>query len=357
MGGDLIALRKVAKSFAGGVRALDSVSLTVRENEFFTLLGPSGCGKTTLLRVIAGFEFPDSGGVFLDGEDISAAPPEKRPVNTVFQNYALFPHMTVLENVAFGPEMRGASRQSALRDARKMLDLVVLSDFGERRPAQLSGGQQQRVALARALANQPRVLLLDEPLSALDLKLRKAMRAELKRLQQETGVTFIFVTHDQEEALAMSDRVAVMDGGRVRQIGAPSEIYEYPADRFVADFIGEANLLYGRATTDGENIRILLDGGATLILRGRKPTAEGKVALAFRPERVRLTRTAKGENQLPAKITAAVYQGDRIRYEARLECGKTVAALEPCLHGEARFAPGDSVFVALDGEFARILPR
>ena len=192
MNGDLIELRNVAKCFAGGARALDEVSLTVRENEFFTLLGPSGCGKTTLLRIIAGFEFPDSGGVFLDGEDIAAAPPEKRPVNTVFQNYALFPHMTVLENAAFGLEMRGKSREDARREAQKILDVVALGDFAARRPSQLSGGQQQRVALARALANHPRVLLLDEPLSALDLKLRKAMRAELKRLQRETAITFIF---------------------------------------------------------------------------------------------------------------------------------------------------------------------
>lgn len=357
--GDLIELRNVAKSFAGGARALDSVSLAVRENEFFTLLGPSGCGKTTLLRVIAGFEFPDSGGVFLDGEDIAGAPPEKRPVNTVFQNYALFPHMTVLENVAFGLEMRGASRESAAREAQKMLDLVVLDGFGGRRPAQLSGGQQQRVALARALANRPRVLLLDEPLSALDLKLRKAMRAELKRLQRETGVTFIFVTHDQEEALAMSDRVAVMDGGRVRQIGAPSEIYEYPADRFVADFIGEANLLNGRvAVSDGENVRIILDGGATLTLRG-EASAEGEITLVVRPERVRLTKSAADEeNRLTGRVAEASYQGGRIRYVARLECGGTVAALESCGgDSSARFAPGDIVRVVMDEEFARILPR
>ncbi len=353
---NLIQLREVVKCFAADIRALDAVSLTVRENEFFTLLGPSGCGKTTLLRIIAGFEFPDSGAVLLDGADISGAPPEKRPVNTVFQNYALFPHMTVLENVAFGLEMCGASRAAAAREAQKMLELVMLDGFGARRPAQMSGGQQQRVALARALANRPRVLLLDEPLSALDLKLRKAMRAELKRLQRETGVTFIFVTHDQEEALAMSDRVAVMGGGRVRQIGAPDEIYEHPADQFVADFIGEANLLSGRVTAcaDG-NAHVRLHGGAVLVVHGAGDAA-GEVALAIRPERVALMPAAAGENCLDGRITETVYQGDTTRYKARLDGGELVAALELSAPGAARFAPGDRVGVALNGAFLRILP-
>ena len=359
MNNGLIELQNIVKSFGDGARALNSVSLTVRENEFFTLLGPSGCGKTTLLRIIAGFEFPDSGGVLLDGENIAGAPPEKRPVNTVFQNYALFPHLTVLENVAFGLEMRGASRQDAARDAQKMLDLVVLGDFGARRPAHLSGGQQQRVALARALANHPRLLLLDEPLSALDLKLRKAMRAELKRLQRETGVTFIFVTHDQEEALAMSDRIAVMNRGQVRQIGAPSEIYEYPADQFVADFIGEANLLQGCVTAvkDGR-AHVRLDGGAMLIvpIAPAAAVATGEeIVLAVRPERVKLTTSATAEYALPGRITETAYQGDRIRYEARLESGGAVAAMET--GATPRFATGDPVGVLLDGDFARILPQ
>lgn len=357
MDGNLIELRNIEKCFAVGVRALDGVSLAVRENEFFTLLGPSGCGKTTLLRVIAGFEFPDSGEVLLDGADIAGAPPEKRPVNTVFQNYALFPHMTVLENVAFGLEMRGTARAAAAKEAQKMLELVALKDFGARRPAQLSGGQQQRVALARALANHPRVLLLDEPLSALDLKLRQAMRAELKRLQQETGVAFIFVTHDQEEALAMSDRVAVMDGGRVRQIGAPDEIYENPASRFVADFIGETNLLPGLVTAcAGGQVHVLLDGGATLVVHGADAGVGGAVVLSIRPERVALRETAAGGNCLPGRIAGRTYRGGTTRYEVRLEGGGVAAAVELGGGAAARFAPGDKVGAVLDGNFLRILP-
>ena len=237
-----ISIRHAVKRY-GTVTALHGVSIDIADNEFFTLLGPSGCGKTTLLRMLAGFEDVTEGEILLFGEKIASLPPEKRPVNTVFQQYALFPHLTVLENVAFGLKMKAVSLTERTARARKMLDLVHLSDFADRKPAQLSGGQQQRVALARALAPQPKVLLLDEPLSALDLKLRQAMRVELKALQEETGITFIFVTHDQEEALAMSDRIAVMSSGQVQQIGTPREIYEAPVNRFVASFIGESNFL------------------------------------------------------------------------------------------------------------------
>ncbi|HSH41568.1 MAG TPA: spermidine/putrescine ABC transporter ATP-binding protein, partial [Arenicellales bacterium] len=236
----------VSKTFGSGtdeVHALREVTLDVRENEFFTLLGPSGCGKTTLLRLIAGFEEPSAGHIELHGRTLTGLPPYRRPVNTVFQNYALFPHLSVARNVSFGLEMLGTDKAQIDRRVREMLELVRLSDYGNRTPAQLSGGQQQRVALARALANHPKVLLLDEPLSALDLKLRKEMQLELKRLQSETGITFIFVTHDQEEALTMSDRLAVMDDGRLLQVGTPGEIYEHPATRFVADFIGDTNFL------------------------------------------------------------------------------------------------------------------
>jgi spermidine/putrescine transport system ATP-binding protein len=236
----------VTKVFGVGpdaVRALDNVSVTIRENEFFTLLGPSGCGKTTLLRLIAGFELPTSGDILLEGQSVADQPPYHRPVNTVFQSYALFPHMTVSENISFGLEMRGASRTDAKRTVDEMLALVQMSGLGGRRPAQLSGGQQQRVALARALANHPKVLLLDEPLSALDLKLRQGMRTELKALQKRTGITFIFVTHDQEEALTMSDRIAVMSKGQIQQLGSALDVYERPVNRFVADFIGDTNFL------------------------------------------------------------------------------------------------------------------
>ena len=241
-----VEAKGVTKVFGAGqdaVRALDGVSVTIRENEFFTLLGPSGCGKTTLLRLIAGFEFPTEGEILLYGEDIAPLPPFKRPVNTVFQNYALFPHMTVAQNIGFGLEMLGKPKAEVAARVTEMLQLVRMEELRNRKTSQISGGQQQRVALARALAPQPKVLLLDEPLSALDYKLRKDMQIELKRLQNETGITFIFVTHDQEEALTMSDRIAVMSKGHILQVGSPREIYDHPAERFVANFIGETNFL------------------------------------------------------------------------------------------------------------------
>ena len=244
----LVRVESVSKTFGSGpgaVKALDDVSLTLLSNEFFTLLGPSGCGKTTLLRLLAGFEHPDTGAILLDDKHIVDDPPNRRPVNTVFQSYALFPHLTIEENVAFGLERQGRRGAEVKARVAAMLHLVRLDALAKRRPDQLSGGQQQRVALARALAPAPRLLLLDEPLSALDLKLRRGMQAELKRIQRETGITFVLVTHDQEEALSMSDRIAVMEHGRVLQLGAPDEIYERPNCRFVADFIGEANVLPG----------------------------------------------------------------------------------------------------------------
>ena len=368
----MIELQHISKNFGVDVVALKHVSFTVAENEFFTLLGPSGCGKTTLLRIIAGFEFPDSGGVLLDGGDIAQLPPEKRPVNTVFQNYALFPHMNVLQNVAFGMEMRGIDRVEAADSARRMLSQVMLDDFAERFPAQLSGGQQQRVALARALINRPRVLLLDEPLSALDFKLRKTMRIELKRLQRDTGITFIFVTHDQEEALALSDRIAVMRDGEVRQIGAPMDVYEKPADRFVADFIGETNFLAGRVeagagdgagdgtggagdgagdSTDGDSsransLRVTLGDGSTVTARSQNANAadlRGAVTLAIRPERVALSAAAT-PGGVAGAIDEVVYQGNTTRYQITLQSGDRIAALETnAAAATAQFAAGDRV--------------
>ena len=241
-----VEARGVTKIFGTGqegVRALDDVSVAIRQNEFFTLLGPSGCGKTTLLRLIAGFEQPTSGEILLKGSPVEHLPPYQRAVNTVFQSYALFPHMTVAQNISFGLEMRGAAKEKVGSVVEEMLALVKMTGLGGRRPSQLSGGQQQRVALARALANHPEVLLLDEPLSALDLKLRQEMRSELKNLQRRTGITFVFVTHDQEEALTMSDRIAVMSKGKIQQLGAPLDIYERPVNRFVADFIGDTNFV------------------------------------------------------------------------------------------------------------------
>ncbi|MCJ1883373.1 ABC transporter ATP-binding protein [Pseudomonas sp. LA21] len=281
-----------------GLKALDDVSLEIRANEFFTLLGPSGCGKTTLLRLIAGFEQPSSGSIRLYGDAMEGLPPFKRPVNTVFQSYALFPHMTVAENIAFGLEMQGKSRNDIDATVQKMLDLVRLPDVGKRRADQLSGGQQQRIALARALASRPKVLLLDESLSALDLKLRKEMQIELKRLQHETGITFIFVTHDQEEALTMSDRIAVMSRGKVMQIGTPTEIYEAPVNRLVADFIGETNFLEGESSGDG----VRLPDGQVL---PAATTLPGKVTLAIRPERTELAQ----DGQLEGVVENIVYVG------------------------------------------------
>ena len=287
-----------------GHLALDTVSLEIRDNEFFTLLGPSGCGKTTLLRLIAGFEQPSAGVIRLYGEPMQDLPPFRRPVNTVFQSYALFPHMTVAQNIGFGLEMQGKPKTEIAATVEKMLALVKLPDVGNRRADQLSGGQQQRIALARALASRPRVLLLDESLSALDLKLRKDMQIELKRLQAETGITFIFVTHDQEEALTMSDRIAVMSKGRILQVGTPNEIYERPLNRTVADFIGETNFLEADPFAGGAR----LADGQVLSLAGMPES--GRITLAIRPERVSLTDSGN----LAGEVEEVVYIGTDTLY-------------------------------------------
>jgi spermidine/putrescine transport system ATP-binding protein len=258
-----IELESVVKRF-GGANAVDGVSLSIAEGEFFSLLGPSGCGKTTTLRMIAGFVEPDEGRILLHGNDVTAVPPNKRPVNLVFQQYALFPHMTVYDNVAFGLSVKRVPRREHGDRVNEILRVVALEGYEKRRPRQLSGGQQQRVALARALVNRPAALLLDEPLGALDVKLRRHMQLELKRIQHELGTTFVYVTHDQEEALAMSDRIAVMNGGLVEQVGSPREIYETPASAFVADFVGTVNVLDldgGSVSVRPERIRILREGG------------------------------------------------------------------------------------------------
>jgi len=255
-----IELENVRKAFGGPAAAVDGVSLAIAEGEFFSLLGPSGCGKTTTLRMIAGFVAPDEGRVLLHGEDVTTVPPNRRPVNMVFQQYALFPHMTVYDNVAFGLKMAHVPRAEHRERVADILRVVALEGYERRRPRQLSGGQQQRVALARALVNRPAALLLDEPLGALDVKLRRHMQLELKRIQHELGTTFVYVTHDQEEALAMSDRIAVMSDGRVEQLGTPREIYEHPASAFVADFVGTVNVI-GDVSVRPERIRILRDGG------------------------------------------------------------------------------------------------
>ena len=316
-----VEARGVSKVFRGppDVRALDNVSVTIRKNEFFTLLGPSGCGKTTLLRLIAGFEHPTEGQITLNGQEISHLPPYRRPVNTVFQNYALFPHLSVADNIAFGLEMQGKPRDDVKRTVDEMLSLVKMEELKTRRTAEISGGQQQRVALARALAPHPEVLLLDEPLSALDLKLRKEMQIELKRLQNETGITFIFVTHDQEEALTMSDRVAVMNEGRILQVGSPREIYQHPAERFVANFIGESNFLSaeldpaGRVTVRGYEVSAVVPEGVP----------PGPATVLVRPEHGRLSTDGIGA---AARIEQIVYFGTDTHYHLMLESGERFIA-------------------------------
>ncbi len=320
---DAITISAVRKQFEGtAAPALAGVSFTIKRNEFFTLLGPSGCGKTTLLRMIAGFEHPDEGDILLDGRSVLGLNPNRRPVNTVFQSYALFPHLTVAENIAFGPEMLGLKRPEIRERVARMVALLRLEGMADRRPRELSGGQQQRVALGRALAASPEVLLLDEPLSALDLKLRKEMQIELKRLQQETGITFVFVTHDQEEALTMSDRIAVMARGEVMQIGAPVEIYEYPANRFVAEFIGETNLVAATCIArDGMAGRFAIPGGADIVAADAGSAAPGaQVTLGFRPERVTL------DGQITAVMRHAVYLGTDALLHAALPDGTTLRA-------------------------------
>lgn len=317
-----VDVRDAVKRY-GTFTALQKISLQIRDNEFFTLLGPSGCGKTTLLRMIAGFEDVTEGDILLFGEGIAKLAPNHRPVNTVFQNYALFPHMTLLDNVGFGLEMKGASKGDVRKRAGEMLELVQLSQFAHRKPSQLSGGQQQRVALARALAPSPKVLLLDEPLSALDLKLRKAMQIELKHIQRETGITFIFVTHDQEEALTMSDRIAVMSAGELQQLGAPREIYEHPRNMFVADFIGDTNLLEvavdritdGRATCQ-------IGGAHTLVCDAVDGVDVGaKVHLSVRPERLTLSDTALSSESLRGKVVENIFIGTDINTLIDLDDG------------------------------------
>ncbi len=317
-----IELRDVVKRF-GEVVAVDHIGLQIADGEFFSMLGPSGCGKTTTLRMIAGFEFPSSGEILLNGRSIGNTPPFQRNVNTVFQSYALFPHMTVAENVAFGLQMKKVARAEISQRVSEALDMVRLSGYGERRPRQLSGGQQQRVALARALVNHPDVLLLDEPLGALDLKLRKEMQLELKGLQERVGITFIYVTHDQEEALTMSDRIAVMSGGKVLQIGSPTEIYERPACRFVADFIGESNFIDGHvSSSDSKQALVTTADGLQLCSQSEhllKPGAHAMVSV--RPEKARLALEeppAGTPNVFPVIVDRVSYIGSDTRIIVRL---------------------------------------
>jgi spermidine/putrescine transport system ATP-binding protein len=353
-----IDVRHVTKVFGFGpdkVFALDDVSVAIRENEFFTLLGPSGCGKTTLLRLIAGFDFPTEGEILLHGQDIAPLPPFKRPVNTVFQSYALFPHLTVGQNIAFGLEMLGRPKAEIEARVTEMLKLVRMEALRNRSTAQISGGQQQRVALARALAPQPKVLLLDEPLSALDYKLRKEMQFELKRLQHETGITFIFVTHDQEEALTMSDRIAVMSAGNILQVGSPEDIYDRPAVRFVADFIGETNFLAGVVESSaGVSARVRLSAGATVeasVAEGFDPS--GEVTVMVRPEHARF---AADGGELRGRLVDVVYFGTDTHYHVQLRNGESFILRQQNTRDQRpAMREGDPVSIAFGPGAAQIL--
>ena len=358
-----VAVRSVTKAFgkeASQVVVLDDVSVSIRENEFFTLLGPSGCGKTTLLRLIAGFEHPTKGKISLHGADISLLPPFLRPVNTVFQNYALFPHMTVAENVGFGLKMQGRPKAEVDGAVMGMLKLVRLEDMRNRLPNQMSGGQQQRVALARALAPQPKVLLLDEPLSALDLKLRKEMQIELKRIQSETGITFIFVTHDQEEALTMSDTIAVMSNAKILQVGTPREIYDHPADRFVANFIGESNIVVAElVSVSGNSGSVRLGTGNIFQVALPKGGCEpGAVTIAVRPEHVTIS-APDADALAKGQVTNVVYFGTDTHYHLRLDrlsaSQEFIVRVQNKIDGSNRFKAGDPVGIRLGPGSAQIL--
>lgn len=310
-----VRLTGLTKRFGEDVLAVDSVDLSVAEGEFFSLLGPSGCGKTTTLRMIAGFEFPTEGSIMIHGEEMGLQPANRRPVNTVFQSYALFPHMSIEENVGFGLKMKKLDSSEIDQRVKRALDMVQLSHRSGASSKQLSGGQQQRVALARALVNEPEVLLLDEPLGALDLKLRQAMQLELKELQQRVGITFVYVTHDQDEALTMSDRIGVMSEGQLLQVGTPEEIYERPKSRFVADFIGEINLLPAVAL-DSRSIR-MMDGQTLTAAHSAEPGSE--ITIAIRPERFSLHDSADelgpGRSSIKGKIIRRIYHGDVFYYD------------------------------------------
>lgn len=353
---DVKGLSKYYGAGDGKVVALDAVSLIIGENEFFTLLGPSGCGKTTLLRMIAGFDYPSEGQILLYGEDIASLPPYRRPINTVFQSYALFPHMTVSQNIGFGLRMLGRKKAEIEARVTEVLKLVRMEELKDRRMSQISGGQQQRVALARALAPRPKVLLLDEPLSALDYKLRKEMQSELKRMQHETGITFVFVTHDQEEALTMSDRIAVMNRGKVLQIGSPREVYHAPVERFVAGFIGESNILScGIEESVNGVLNVRLKVGAVIPVSppvGFVPATSATVAI--RPEHAFVAANGQAF-QLAASIESIVFLGTDTHIHTRLDDGTLFVVRQPNGAEDERLSVGQRIGIRLANGAARLL--
>jgi spermidine/putrescine transport system ATP-binding protein len=352
-----IRLEALVKSFGPGIVAVDGIDLDMPPGEFFTMVGPSGCGKTTTLRMIAGFERPTSGRILLDGEDVAQTPPHRRNVNTVFQSYALFPHLNVADNVAFGLKYKKVTKAERATAVAEALSLVQLTGFEKRKPGQLSGGQQQRVALARALVLRPRVLLLDEPLGALDARLRKDLQVELKTLQENLGITFVFVTHDQEEALTMSDRVAVMNDGRVEQSGPPQLIYEEPATLFVADFLGVSNLVPAEAAGSAGGGCMLKVGDLPLRAVQGAVDARGPVKAMIRPERVRIeSQGSTGENRLPGLVEHLVFLGSFREVRVRLLGGALVTAVQANDGTESVHEQGSAVSVHLPAESLRVLP-
>jgi spermidine/putrescine transport system ATP-binding protein len=351
MTGGQVQLVDLVKRFAE-VTAVDGIHLDVVGGEFFSLLGPSGCGKTTTLRLIAGFEEPTEGRILLDGRDVAHTPPHKRNVNTVFQSYALFPFLTVEENVSFGLRYKDATKAEAKKKTAAALSLVQLDGYQKRRPRQLSGGQQQRVALARALVLNPAVLLLDEPLGALDAKLRKALQIELKALQEEVGITFIYVTHDQEEALTMSDRLAVMSSGRIEQIGSPVEVYEEPSTAYVADFLGVSNLMSAQGDGGG---KVRLGDFQFTATRGDLD-ARGRIRIVIRPERVHLDDHGNsGANRIPGMVERVLYVGSTIQVLVHLAHGETLQAWLQNRGGDPPFQQGTPVSVHLPADALRVL--
>ncbi len=343
-GGD-VRLTGIGKTY-GDFTAVQPLDLTVPQGSFFALLGASGCGKTTTLRMIAGLEEPTSGTVLIGGQDVTDLPPYKRPVNTVFQSYALFPHLDIYENVAFGLRRRG--KKDVKKQVEEMLELVELGQYARRKPHQLSGGQQQRVAVARALINHPQVLLLDEPLGALDLKLRRQMQLELKRIQTEVGITFVHVTHDQEEAMTMADTIAVMNAGRVEQLGAPADLYENPGSTFVANFLGQSNLIAAEVTGAADGDLLLNASGVRLAMpRARCATEAKKVYLGVRPEKITLAHAsaeiAEGRNRLKGTVIDSSFIGVSTQYVVRSEGGQEIAVFEQNMDRDTRIAPGAAV--------------
>jgi spermidine/putrescine transport system ATP-binding protein len=357
----VVVLDQVVKRF-GSVVAVDRLDLEIRRGEFFSMLGPSGCGKTTTLRLIGGFESPSEGVVRLDGQDVTDLPAYKRNVNTVFQSYGLFPHLSVYDNVAFGLRRKKVEPKEVERRVTEALELVNLAGYGKRRRAQLSGGQQQRVALARALVNRPQVLLLDEPLGALDLKLRKQMQLELKRIQKEVGITFVFVTHDQEEAMTISDRIAVMNKGRIEQLGPPEDVYERPATEFVAEFLGASNLLDGtyRGPQEGWGL-VDLDSGSKIRIPATQDLRAGeRVRVGVRPEKLHILVTADGagatQNVVAATLRSAVFAGVSYQYFFQTQEGREMSAFDRNARGGAVASPGEAVRLAWAPEHTFVIP-